>query len=451
MKKLLIANRGEIACRVMDSARRAGIRTVAVYSEADANARHVELADERVAIGPATARDSYLAVDKILAAAAETGADAVHPGYGFLSENADFACAVIAAKLIWVGPTPQSIEEMGDKARARALAAEADVPLLPGTDVIADDAADLDAQAAATGFPLLIKAAAGGGGIGMQQVDNPEQLAKKVASTRSMAERAFGNGSVFLERFVRNARHIEVQVFGNGDGTAVTLGERECSIQRRFQKVIEEAPAPGLPAHTRTALVSAARRLTESVAYSGAGTIEFIVDADSWEFFFLEMNTRIQVEHPATEMAYGVDLVDMQLRHAAGETYKEVPSQPAHHAIECRLYAENPAKRFFPSPGPLTTLILPADLPGVRIDTGFRQGDEVTMYYDPLIAKLIAFGQDRQQAIERMRALLAASRVEGIVSNLGFLRNALAHPTFDSGAITTDFINVHSEALLNGL
>jgi 3-methylcrotonyl-CoA carboxylase alpha subunit len=451
LKKLLVANRGEIACRVLGSARRAGIRTVAVYSQADATARHVELADERVAIGPAPARESYLVVDKILKAAAESGADAIHPGYGFLSENALFARAVIDARLTWVGPTPESIEAMGDKARARALAAKADVPLLPGTDIIADGDSQLDAHAAATGYPLLVKAAAGGGGIGMQQVDKPAQLAKKVASTRSMAERAFGDGSVFLERLVRNARHIEVQVFGNGDGTAVTLGERECSIQRRFQKVIEEAPAPDLPDHTRAALITAAQRLTQSVAYDGAGTIEFIVDADTWEFFFLEMNTRIQVEHPATEMAYGVDLVEMQLRRAAGEAITEVPAQPSNHAIECRLYAENPAKRFFPSPGPLTTLTLPAELPGVRIDTGFREGDEITMYYDPLIAKLIAFGSDRHQAIERMQALLAAARVEGIVSNLGFLRNVLAHPAFASGTITTDFINVHGEALLAGL
>jgi len=449
MRRLLVANRGEIARRVIRSARKLGIETVAIHSEADAGLAHVAEADFALEIGPAPARESYLDMDKVLAAAAQAGADAVHPGYGFLSENAEFAARVAAAGLTWVGPPPETIRAMGDKARARALAQAAGVPVVPGSDVIGAGS-DLGAEAARVGFPLLVKAAAGGGGIGMRRVDRPEQLEQVVTATQSMAGKAFGDGSVFLERFVPKARHVEIQVFGFGEAGAIHLYERDCSLQRRFQKVIEESPAPLLPAQTRDRMAAAAVALCRHTGYRGAGTVEFIVDAESFEFFFLEMNTRIQVEHPVTEMVTGLDLVEMQLRFARGDLAAMAQDQVATrgHAIECRLYAEMPEKNFLPSPGPLTRFRPPAEAEGLRIDSGYREGDAVTPYYDPMIAKLIVHGRDRADACDRALAALAGFEIEGLRSNRGFLMACLSNPDFRRGDVYTGFIDDQRAALL---
>ena len=451
IRKVLVANRGEIALRVFRSCRSLGLGTVAVYSEADAASEHVDVADEAKLIGPAAARESYLVIDRILAAARESGADAIHPGYGFLSENADFAERVIGAGLEWIGPAPDVIRLMGDKQRARSAAQKANVPVVPGSDRLAPGIEDgLDIAAAATGFPLLVKAAAGGGGIGMRRVDAPEKLAAAVRATQSMAEKSFGDGTVFLERFVPKARHIEIQVFGFGDGRAVHLFERDCSLQRRFQKVIEESPAPGLPDAVRQAMAEAALRLVRAVHYGGAGTVEFIVDADTFEFWFLEMNTRIQVEHPVTEMITGRDLVEMQLAFAMGTldepTQEDITRRG--HAIECRLYAENPAKMFLPSPGKLAVFAPPSGIDHVRIDSGYRQGDTITPFYDPLLAKVVAWGEDRDAARESTIAALRGFAVEGIVTNRDFLIASLGDVEFAAGNVHTGFIDARKAALL---
>ena len=452
MNKILIANRGEIACRVIRSAQALGARTVAVYSDADRESLHVASADEAVHIGPAKAAESYLNIDALLAAAATTGATAVHPGYGFLAENAGFASRVIEAGLIWVGPTPAQIEAMGDKARARSLAEAAGVPIVPGSARFPTGELDgLEAAAEQVGYPLLVKASAGGGGIGMRLVDGPEQLRKTAEATQTMAERSFGDGTVFLERYIPRARHVEIQVFGFGDGRAVHVYERDCSIQRRFQKVVEEAPAPGLPQAVRVKMAEAAARLAASQHYRGAGTVEFIVNAETFEFFFLEMNTRIQVEHPVTECITGLDLVSLQLRLAAGETLDHLTQDSiplAGHAIECRLYAENPAKMFLPSPGKLTRFALPAATEGVRIDTGVREGDTITAYYDPMVAKLICHGATRDEALARMAAVLEGTTVEGIFTNVEFLRRVVAHAAFQRGEVFTGFIDAYKADLL---
>ncbi len=451
MKKLLVANRGEIARRVFRSARDLGIATVAVYSDADAAAAHVADADESVAIGPPPARESYLDVAKVLDAALKTGADAVHPGYGFLSENADFADAVRAAGLTWVGPMPDSIRAMGDKQRARALAEAAGVPIVPGSGRILPGETDgVEVAGAAVGYPLLVKAAAGGGGIGMKRVDDPAKLLETVAATQSMAGKAFGDGSVFLERFVPKARHIEIQVFGFGEAGAIHLYERDCSLQRRFQKVIEESPAPGLPDAVRARMTAAAVALCRHTAYQGAGTVEFIVDAASFEFFFLEMNTRIQVEHPVTEMVTGQDLVAMQLRFASG-ALRVLPQSgiDSHgHAIECRLYAENPGKHFMPSPGTLTVFTLPGQTLGLRIDSGYREGDAVTPFYDPMIAKLITHGATRDEACVKAARALRNLSVEGLQTNRAFLIACLENDRFAAGDVYTSFIDDHKIALM---
>lgn len=451
MKKLLIANRGEIACRIIRAARALGVSTVAVYSEADANALHMTLADQAVAIGPSPATQSYLRIDALLEAARRTGADAIHPGYGFLSESSAFASAVLASGLTWVGPAPATIEAMGDKQRARELAIAAGLPVLPGSPCFAPGSLEtLEAAAQAVGYPLLVKASAGGGGIGMQRVDEPAKLRTSVERTQSAAARSFGDGSVFLERFIARARHVEIQVFGMGDGQCVHLFERDCSLQRRFQKIVEESPAPGLPRETVARMAETAVALAASQHYAGAGTIEYVVDTETGEFFFLEMNTRIQVEHPVTELVTGTDLVAAQLRLAAGEDLgnSHERTSPNGHAIEARLYAENPAKRFLPSPGKLSRFDLPQDLPGVRIDTGLRAGDTVTPFYDPMIAKIIAHGPDRTTAIARMRSALDAVQIEGLATNRDFLRTVMTDPGFVAGDVWTGFVDANLSRLM---
>ncbi|WP_245422149.1 acetyl-CoA carboxylase biotin carboxylase subunit [Alsobacter soli] len=451
IRRVLVANRGEIALRVFRTCKALGLETAAVYSDADAEAAHVQAADRAVHIGPAAARESYLVADKVLAAAREAGADAIHPGYGFLSENAAFAEAVAAAGLVWVGPRAEVIRAMGDKQRARDLAEQAGVPVVPGSRRFAEgDTEGLAAEAERVGYPLLVKAAAGGGGIGMRRVDAPATLADTVWATQSMAAKAFGDGAVFLERFVPKARHVEIQVFGYGDGTAVHLFERDCSLQRRFQKVIEESPAPGLPEPVRAAMAEAALRLARAVRYEGAGTVEFIVDAESFAFFFLEMNTRIQVEHAVTEMITGRDLVAMQLELAAGQPGRLAQEAIAAkgHAIECRLYAENPAKMFMPSPGPLRIFRAPEAARDLRIDSGYREGDLVTPFYDPMLAKVIAWGPDRTAARRRAADALRAFAVEGIATNREFLLACLSDEAFASGDVHTGFIDSRRAQLL---
>jgi 3-methylcrotonyl-CoA carboxylase alpha subunit len=450
--KLLVANRGEIACRVMRSARVLGLKTVAVYSDADAQSLHVGLADEARRIGPPKAAGSYLNIDAILAAAHDSAAEAIHPGYGFLAENAGFAARVADAGLVFIGPTPAQIEAMGDKARARTLASEAGVPVVPGSARFEAGAlAGLEEAAQQVGYPLLVKAAAGGGGIGMRQVEEPKQLLKVAEATQTIAARSFGDGAIFLERYIPRARHVEIQVFGFGDGRAVHLFERDCSIQRRFQKVIEESPAPGLPEAVRARMTASAVALAEAQRYAGAGTVEFIVDAASFDYYFLEMNTRIQVEHPVTEMITGQDLVALQLRLARGEDLAALTQEAVAthgHAIECRLYAENPDKMFLPTPGRLQTLELPESATGIRIDTGVRQGDMITAYYDPMIAKIIVHGATREAALDTLARALAAARIEGISSNIGFLRRVVGHPVFRAGDVFTGFIETHRQDLV---
>lgn len=452
MKRILIANRGEIARRVIRSARALGLETVAVYSEADAGALHVSDADQAIAIGPAPARLSYLNAEAVLNAARLSGADAVHPGYGFLSENADFAQAVKDAGMIWIGPDPETLRSMGDKQRAREIARAAGVPVVPGSERFGDTvtAETLLAAAQTVGYPLLVKAAAGGGGIGMRRVDGPDTLVDAVRTTQSLAARAFGDGTVFLERFVPRARHIEVQVFGFGDGNAIHLFERDCSLQRRFQKVIEESPAPGLPDAKRARMAEAAIALCAATKYRGAGTVEFIVDADSFDFYFLEMNTRIQVEHAVTEMVTGVDLVAMQIDFARSQlTGMEQDAIAVEgHAIECRLYAEDPLRKFQPSPGVLEELSLPDEGPALRVDCGYRTGDNVTPYYDPMLAKLIVSGATRSEAIAGALRALDQIRVQGPKTNSAFLAACLGNEAFGKGDVHTGFIDASGDALL---
>ena len=451
IRTLLVANRGEIACRIMRTAARMGIRTVAVFSEADAGALHVREADCAVPIGPAPARESYLVPDRLLAAARETGADAIHPGYGFLSENAEFAEAVIAAGLIWVGPAPASIRAMGLKDAAKARMIAAGVPVTPG--YLGEDQADqrLAQEAAVIGWPVLIKAVAGGGGKGMRRVDRAEEFAPALASCRREAAAAFGDDRVLLEKYVLSPRHIEVQVFGDGQGNVVHLFERDCSLQRRHQKVIEEAPAPGMDAATRAAVCDAAVRAAKAVDYVGAGTIEFIADAGEGlradRIWFMEMNTRLQVEHPVTEAITGVDLVEWQLRVAAGEPLPRRQDELAIDgwAMEARLYAEDPDKGFLPSTGLLTAFELEGP---VRIDAGIEEGDRVTPYYDPMIAKLIGHGGTREEARNSLRAALAETVAWPVRTNAGFLVRALDHPVFVAGEVDTGLIAREGDAMM---
>jgi len=449
-KSVLVANRGEIACRVFRTAKRMGIRTVAVYSEADAAAPHVREADDAVLIGPAPARDSYLDGAKVLAAARATGAEAIHPGYGFLSENADFAEAVMAAGLVWIGPDPKSIRAMGLKDAAKELMIAAGVPVTPGYQGADQSEATLTAEAARIGYPVLIKAVAGGGGKGMKRVDDPADFASALASAQREAAAAFGDDRVLIERYITRPRHIEVQVFGDRQGDVVHLYERDCSLQRRHQKVIEEAPAPGMDAATRKAVTDAAIKAARAVDYVGAGTIEFIADASNGlrpdGVWFMEMNTRLQVEHPVTESVTGVDLVEWQFRVAAGEPLPLKQDQIALNgwAMEARLYAEDPANGFLPSIGRLDHFVLPDD---IRVDTGVEQGGEVSQFYDPMIAKLIVHADTREAAAARLADACGEVEVWPVKANAGFLKRCLEHPRFVAGDVDTAFIGAEEAAL----
>jgi 3-methylcrotonyl-CoA carboxylase alpha subunit len=452
IQSLLIANRGEIACRIIRTARRLGVRTVAVYSDADAKALHVRLADEAVHIGPSPARESYLIGEKIIAAAQQTGAEAIHPGYGFLSENAEFAQAVADAGLVWVGPKPSSITAMGLKDAAKKLMAEAGVPVTPGYMGENQDPALLAEEAAKIGYPVLIKAVAGGGGKGMRLVESPADFADMLTSCQREAASSFGNAHVLIEKYILSPRHIEVQVFGDTHGNVVHLFERDCSLQRRHQKVIEEAPAPGMDAATRAELCAAAVRAAKAVDYVGAGTIEFIADGSEGlradRIWFMEMNTRLQVEHPVTEEITGVDLVEWQLRVASGEPVplKQDELSIEGWAMEARLYAEDPAKGFLPSIGTLELFEL-GDVEGGRIDTGVYEGAEVSPFYDPMIAKLIAHGDTRDEARVRLSDMLEDSAVWPVRTNAAFLINALAHPDFAAGTVDTGLIGRDGETM----
>ena len=477
-KKILIANRGEIAVRITRACQEMGIRTVAVYSEADANAMHVRMADEAALIGPAAPRESYLNSARIIDAARTTGAQAIHPGYGFLSENADFADAVRTAGLTFIGPSGESIRKMGSKTEARSIMQNANVPVVPGyphpPTPSPDDDKDVIGRggvsplfrnsrlvsgeggrggeaflraAEAIEYPVLVKAAAGGGGKGMRLVRDAAGLPDALDSAQREAQNAFGDPSVFIEKYIEQARHVEFQVFGDAHGNVVHLFERECSIQRRHQKIIEESPSPLLDAELRERMGAAAVAAARAVNYENAGTIEFIVDPHTREFYFLEMNTRLQVEHPVTEWVTGLDLVKLQIRVAAGERLpfatgdrqgSPLPS-PRGHAIECRVYAEDPSNGFLPAIGPVLKAVEPRG-PGVRVDTGIETGDEVTLHYDPMIAKVIVHAETRAEAIRRMDRALSQYVILGLTTNIAFLRDVLAHPVFQRGEATTAFV-----------
>jgi len=454
--KILIANRGEIACRVIRTARRMGIRTVAVYSDADARALHVESADEAVHIGPSPVTESYLRADRIIAAARETGAEGIHPGYGFLSENPDFVEMVEAAGLVFIGPSAASIRAMGLKDAAKRLMEKAGVPVVPGYHGEEQDPDLLAASAEAIGYPVLIKARAGGGGKGMRRVDRAEDFAEALASARREAKAAFGDDRVLVEKYVEKPRHIEVQVFGDRHGNAVHLFERDCSAQRRHQKVIEEAPAPGMTAEMRRAMTDAAVRAALAIDYAGAGTIEFIVDASEGlrpdRFWFMEMNTRLQVEHPVTEMVTGLDLVEWQIRVAAGERLplRQDEIRLDGHAFEARLYAEDAAKGFLPATGTLHRLSFPAAGTDLRIETGVREGDTISPYYDPMIAKIVTRGSDRKEALERLVAALRETWVAGSIVNTAFLAALARDPDFAAGDVDTGLIG-RKQAVLSAV
>jgi 3-methylcrotonyl-CoA carboxylase alpha subunit len=460
-KKILIANRGEIACRVAATARRMGIKTVAVYSDADANAKHVAVCDEAVLIGPAAAKESYLRGDKIIAVALETGAEAIHPGYGFLSENSDFADACAAAGLVFIGPPASAIRAMGSKSAAKTLMEKAGVPLVPGYHGDNQDADFLQIEADRIGYPVLLKASAGGGGKGMRVIEHSADFKAALASCKREAISSFGDDKVLAEKYLSRPRHIEIQVFADSHGGCVYLFERDCSVQRRHQKVLEEAPAPGMRAERRAAMGQAAVAAAAAVGYVGAGTVEFIANQDG-SFYFMEMNTRLQVEHPVTEMITGTDLVEWQLRVAAGEPLPKTQSELVlhGHAIEARVYAENPEKGFLPSIGTLRHLGTPdavcfelgqGALPGapaaVRIDSGVRQGDAISPFYDPMIAKLIVWGSDRAEALARMAQALSEYQIVGLASNIGFLQRLIDSAAFSGADLDTGLIERNRDTL----
>jgi acetyl-CoA carboxylase biotin carboxylase subunit len=441
MEKILIANRGEIALRVMRSAREMGIKTVAVFSEADRNALHVRYADEAVCIGPAPSAQSYLLGEKIINTCLKTGAQGIHPGYGFLSENAAFARQVKAAGLILIGPSPEAMEIMGNKLSAKAAALTYNIPMVPGTEEAVTDIDEAQNRAIEIGFPILIKAAAGGGGKGMRIVEKASDFIEQMDLAVSEATSAFGDGSVFIERYVSSPRHIEIQVLGDNYGNIVHLFERDCSVQRRHQKVIEEAPSSVLSEELRQKMGESAVNAARSCNYTGAGTVEFILD-ENLEFFFLEMNTRLQVEHPVTEMITGIDLVKEQIRVARGEplSFTQADLKIKGHAIELRVYAEDPANNFLPDIGNLQTYITPKG-PGIRVDDGFEQGMDIPIYYDPMIAKLVSYGKDRTEAIERMIRAIDEYQITGIQTTLAFGKFVMQHEAFVSGNFDTHFVS----------
>lgn len=455
-KKILIANRGEIACRIIRTARRMGVATVAVYSDADAGSMHVAMADEAVRIGPAPVAESYLAGERIVAAALETGAEAIHPGYGFLSENPDFVDRVTDAGLVFIGPSAASIRAMGLKDAAKRLMEQAGVPVVPGYHGEAQDIVLLASKATEIGYPVLIKARAGGGGRGMRRVDHPDDFADALSSARREAKAAFGDDRVLVEKYVEKPRHIEVQVFGDNHGNVVHLFERDCSAQRRHQKVIEEAPAPGMTGAMRAAMTEAAIKAAKAISYSGAGTIEFIVDASQGlkvdRFWFMEMNTRLQVEHPVTEMITGVDLVEWQLRvaHDQALPLRQDEIELDGHAFEARLYAEDAARGFLPATGTLHHLWFPDEAaPGtsLRVETGVREGDTISPFYDPMIAKLVVHGPDRETALDGLRDMLAETEIAGSTVNTAFLAALAADSDFAAGDVDTGLIGRRQDEL----
>lgn len=448
LQKLLIANRGEIACRIIKTARELGVRTVAVYSDADRHSQHVQLADESIHIGAAPSAESYLVIDKIIAAAKQTGADAIHPGYGFLSENEDFADACASNNIIFVGPPTSAIAAMGSKSAAKAIMSEAGVPLVPGYHGSEQSAEKLRTEAEKIGYPVLLKAAYGGGGKGMRVVENAKQFDEALSSAKREAQASFGNDKMLVEKFIGNPRHVEIQVFCDEHGNAVYLAERDCSVQRRHQKVIEEAPAPSMSTNTRQAMGEAAVRAAQAIDYVGAGTVEFLLDTDN-KFYFMEMNTRLQVEHPVTEMVTGQDLVAWQLMVASGEPLPLAQDQIEvnGHSFEARIYAEDPDHEFLPSTGTLHVLQPPASNDYVRIDSGVIAGDEVSSYYDPMIAKLIVWGENRTVALRRLIQALNDYRVAGVRTNIDFLRRIASHKKFGQAELTTRFIEKYEADL----
>ena len=447
-KKLLIANRGEIAIRILRACKELGIQTAAVYSDADKNSQHAQLADEAIHIGAASPKESYLNIEKIIGAAKQTGADAVHPGYGFLSENASFALAVESAGLTFIGPSADSIRAMGDKAESKSAMKKAGVPTVPGAEGL-ESVSDFEEAAQEIGYPILVKAAAGGGGKGMRVVNQANGLKEAIESARREALNAFGDDRLLVEKYIPNAHHIEFQIFGDQHGHLVHVFERECSVQRRHQKIIEETPSPLLTPELRAQMGEAAVKAARAVNYYNAGTVEFIFDPQPstlnlQPFYFLEMNTRLQVEHPITELTTGLDLVQWQIRVAAGERfpYQQEELTQRGHAIECRIYAEDPANGFLPSTGKLLQYIEPRG-PGIRVDSGFRAGDEVTHFYDPMLAKLIVHAENRQTAIRKMQSALREFIVHGVVTNIDFMQDVVSHKDFANGKVSTNWVELN--------
>ena len=443
IKKILIANRGEIALRIMRSLKEMQISTVAIYSEADRHALHVRYADEAICVGPPPSSKSYLHISKIIEAAISLKADAIHPGYGFLSENAEFARKVQQAGLIFIGPSPEAIDVMGSKLAAKAAVAKYDIPLIPGTAEALTDMEKARKKAAEIGYPILIKASAGGGGKGMRIVHEEKDLESEMERAVSEAKSAFGDGAVFIEKFIENPKHIEIQVLGDQLGNIIHLFERECSVQRRYQKVVEEAPSAVVTPSLREAMGKAAVDVAKACNYYGAGTVEFVVD-DALNFYFLEMNTRLQVEHPVTELITGIDLVKEQIRIAEGKAlgFQQNDLKIHGHAIEVRVYAEDPANNFLPDIGTLHTYVRPQG-PGIRVDDGFEQGMEIPVHYDPMIAKLIAYGDNREEAIQRMIRAIDEYKVSGVATTLPFCKFVMQHEAFTSGKFTTKFVDQH--------
>ena len=451
MKRILIANRGEIACRIIECCKKLNIHSIAVYSDIDKNSKHVRLANEAIHIGSSKAKESYLSTENILDAALKTNTDAIHPGYGFLAENDQFAKKIIDSGIIWIGPTPETIISMGNKETARALAAESGVPICPGINQNELEEESLEEKCNTIGFPILVKASAGGGGIGMQIAKDYNQLKEVIEKTKNLAGKAFGNSDIFLEKYIANARHIEIQIFGYGEKKAIHLYERDCSLQRRFQKIIEESPAPNIERETINQMSECAVNFSSNQKYEGAGTVEFVYDVDNKKFYFLEMNTGIQVEHPVTEQITGLDLVEMQIKFALkinDHTLQQDKILRSGHAIECRLYAEDPSKNFLPSPGKISKLSIPKLTSTDRLDIGVDEGDEISFYYDPMVAKVITQGENRDDSINNMIQLLNEIEIEGISSNKSFLLTVLENKVFLEANFNTKFIENNLDFLL---